>query len=319
MSVAKTHEDLKKSREIRRQIINKYGCVPTSIWEGTYNHDIEVIEYEERKRDVIGDKRHATMDYDKTDKELVKAFGASARTVRGTSEDSIMSTFPPNLVKRVVEFYSEPGDTVLDPMAGHNSRMQMTHQCGRNYIGYDISKKFMEFNRDVASKITGQGEQGTLITSPYTITLREQSSEKLVEADNSVDLCFTSPPYYKVEYYTDEPEQMYFSKDYDDFLSRIEKVVAENYRVLKAGKYCVWNINDFRYGNRFYAYHSDIIKIFHKVGFRLWDCIIVKWPSSIGACFASQVEDRKTTAKMHEYIIVGKKVLNEDGSPDNKL
>lgn len=313
----KNWDDLKKSRERRKEIVAKYGCVPTSIWEGAYSHDIEIIEYEDRKRGVIGDKRHEKMDYDKSDKELVKAFGASSRTVRGTSEDSIMSTFPPNLVKRVVEFYSEPGEIVLDPMAGHNSRMQMTHLCNRNYIGYDVSHKFMEFNREVADKITGKGEQNILVPSPYTITLREQSSEQMVEADNSVDLCFTSPPYYKVEFYTDEKDQMYYSKDYDEFLNRIEKVLSECYRVLKPNKYCVWNINDFRYGNRFYPYHADIIRIMNKVGFRMWDCIIVKWPSSIQACFATQIEDRKMSAKMHEYLIVGKKVVKEDGTPDN--
>jgi len=49
------------------------------------------------------------------------------------------------------------------------------------------------------------------------------------------------------------------------------------------------------------------IKAFQEVNFKLHDVIIIKWKSSLAQCFASQIEERKTTAKMHEYLIVGRK------------
>lgn len=304
--MAKTEEDLEKSREIRAQVISKYGEVPTSVWEKLYDkNEAGIIEFEERKQQKIAVKKHEKMDYDKTNSKLVEAFSMSSQNVRGTSENSGLSTFPPKLVRRVVNFYSNINDTILDPFAGHNSRMQVTYLQNRNYIGYDISHKFMEFNKAVAKEIT----EGALLTSDNTIILREQSSEKLIEEDNSIDLVFTSPPYYKIEFYTDEKEQMYYSKDYDEFLSRMKVVIMECHRVLKQGKFCVFNINDFRYENKFYTYHCDIVRLFKEVGFKLHDIVVVKWNSAIGACFASQVEERKVTAKIHEYLIVGKKCV----------
>ena len=301
----KTLEDLEKSRKIRAEVISKYGEVPTSVWEGLYDKNEKgIIEYEERKQQKIALKRHEKMDYDKTSKKLVEAFSMSSQNVRGTSENSGLSTFPPKLVERVVKFYSEPGDTVLDLCAGHNSRLQKTYELGRNYIGYDPSHKFMEFNRKVAKEIT----EGALFASNNTIILREQSSEKLVEEDNSIDLIFTSPPYFCLEFYGDEPEQLGLSKDYPTFLSRMRTIIAEGYRVLKQDKFCVFNINDFRYEGKFYTYHCDIVRLFEEVGFKLHDIVIVKWNSSIGACFASQVESRKVCAKIHEYLICGQKV-----------
>jgi DNA modification methylase len=305
--MGKTLEDLKKSREIRRDVLYKYdGKVPTSLWDISYCKD-GVFEYEGRKQQVIAKKRHEKMDYDKGNPELSKAFSMSSQNVRGTSEDSGLSTFPPDLVKRVVNYYTAPNEIVLDPFAGHNSRMQVTYEQGRHYIGYDVSHKFMDFNREVMSQIMGEGDQSQLIKSNNTITLREQSSEHLEEKDNSVDLIFTSPPYYKIEYYTDEPEQLYFSKDYVTFLARMKNIIADCKRVLKPDKFIVFNINDFRYNKDFYTYHCDIVQIYRELGIRLWDIIIIKWPGAIGACFASQVEDRKVTAKSHEYLIVGKK------------
>ena len=306
--MAKTMEDLQKSRERRKEILNKYGVVPTSLWDIKYNDDAGIIEFDERKQQVMAKKKHEKMDYDKENPELVKSFSMSSQNVRGTSEDSGLSTFPSELVRRVVRFYSEPNDIVLDPFAGHNSRMQVTYQENRNYIGYDVSHKFMDFNRNVVNIIQGKGDQSTLLNNDCKITLHEQSSEKLNEADESADLIFTSPPYYKIEFYTDESEQLYYSKDYNEFLSRIKVIIQECVRVLKKDKFCVFNINDFRYNNKFYTYHCDIVKIFEEVGLRMWDCIVIKWPGAIGACFASQIEDRKVCAKMHEYLIVGKKV-----------
>jgi len=304
--MAKTMDDLAISREIRAKVIQKYGDVPTSVWEIDYSEGRDVIEYEKRKQQAVAIEKHKKMDYDKN--KLGKAFEMSSQNVRGKSGG--LSTFPPGLCRRIVMFYSEEGETVLDPCAGHNSRMQVTYNLGRNYIGYDVSQEFIQFNKEVKDEITGAGVQGQMFAPSNTITLHEQSSEKMVEEDNSIDLVFTSPPYWDIEYYGEESEQLGFGKDYGSFLQGLRSVISESYRVLKPDRYCAFNINDFRKNGNFYSYHADVIKLFEDVGFKMWDVIIIKWKSSIGSCFASQVESRKITAKAHEYLVVGKKVLD---------
>ncbi len=318
--MAKDAKSLEKSREIRKNIINKYGEVPTSIWKIEYGWGKHVIELDSRKQQAVASKKHEKMDYgenkeitlvggkklqfqDKTN--LSKSFGMSSQNVRGKGAG--LSTFPPDLAKRIVLFYSEKNETVLDPCAGHNSRMQITYELERNYIGYDICQEFIDFNEKVKKEITGKGEQGLLFTSPVTITLKAKSSEKLDEQDNSIDLIYTSPPYWDIEYYDDNPKQLGYKKSYNEFRAGIKRVISECYRVLKPGKYCAFNINDFRKNGILYTYHADIIDIFREVGFHMHDIIIVQWQSAIGACFASQIEERKITAKAHEYLVVGRK------------
>jgi DNA modification methylase len=293
-------DSLKKSRNRRQEIISKYGDVPLSVWDITYKKE-NVIEYEHRKQQKIVDQRQAKMKYEK---HLSDAFCMSSKNVRGKGENCGLSTFPPDLVRKTVLFYSDENDIVLDFSAGHNSRMEMTYRLNRNYIGYDPSKKFMQFNREIAKNIQKQA----LFNNHCSIALFEQSSEKINEVDNSVDLIFSSPPYYDCEYYGDEPEQLGNSKTYEDFLGRMKTIYSECYRVLKPNKYIAVNINDFRRDKIFYPYHADTMKLLQSVGFRLWDCIIIKWAYSVSACFASQIEDRKTCAKIHEYLVVGKKV-----------
>lgn len=307
--MSKDRESLEKSREIRAAVIMKYGCVPTSVWEIDYSWGKHIIEYDGRKQDNIALDRHRKMWADGVyDPSLHDAFNMSSKNVRGKGKDAGLSTFPPALCKRGVLFYSEEGEWVLDPCAGHNSRMQVTYELNRNYIGYDVSKEFMNFNREVREKIMGGGEQGLLFSRSNKIILREQSSEHMKEGNESVDFVFTSPPYWCVEWYGDEPEQLGLNTTYEQFLSRMQLIINEAYRVLKQGKFCAININDFRHKGVFYAYHADIMNILRQSGFTLWDCIIVKWKSVLGSCFASQVEERKICAKGHEYLVVGKKV-----------
>jgi len=313
--MAKIKEDLIKSRQVREDILRKYGFIPLSIIEPNYSWGKKIIELDNRKQQKVAKQKHGRMAYNEvsyisnrgdkiTFNKPIKAFSMSSQNVRGKSGG--LSTYPPDLCHFVTIFYSDEGDLVGDPFAGHNSRMQVTYQLNRNYVGYDICNEFMIFNRKVAKEIMGDGANPMLFHSKNTITLREQTSEEMVEDDNTFDMIHTSPPY-GVEFYDDNPLQIGTGESYDDTINRLTKVLSECYRTLKKNKYCIWNINDYRDKGIFRPLHADTIKAFQEVGFKLHDIIIVKWKSCIGQAFASQIEDRKVTAKTHEYLIVGKK------------
>jgi DNA modification methylase len=302
--MAKDVASLVDSRKAREEIIRKFGGddVLKSIWKTTYTNQKNIIDID-KTQNAVAKERHSKMDYDKS---LYKVFAASSKSVRG--ESGGLSIFPADICRRLVLLFSDEGDTVLDPCAGHNSRMQMTWNCNRNYIGYDVSKEFMEFNRGVRDILLGDGDQGKLlIESPATITLHEQSSEKMNEPDNSVDFVLTSPPYWDIEFYGKEEEQLGFGKTYEEFLAGLGRVISESFRVLKPGKFAVYNINDFRKNGKYYCYHSDLAKLAIDAGYVYHDIIILEWPASLGACFATQVINRKSTAKSHEYLMVFKK------------
>lgn len=186
--------------------------------------------------------------------------------------------------------------------------MQVTFGQDRNYIGYDVCHEFMEFNRELAEWLYKDRDSQLLATNQKaSILLHEQSSEQMEEADNTVDLVFTSPPYWDVEFYDDNPSQLGYKKTYEEFLDGMQRVGAECFRVLKPGKLCVFNVADFR-KDRFYMYHADLVDRFLKVGFALFDVVIMIWSTiAIRSMFADVTEKTKVTGKTHEYILVFKK------------
>jgi len=51
---------------------------------------------------------------------------------------------PENLLKRIIAVSSNPGDCVLDPFCGSGTTAVVAYQLGRNYVGVEISEKYVE-------------------------------------------------------------------------------------------------------------------------------------------------------------------------------
>lgn len=294
--MSKTLEDLQASRDRRAQIQLKFGCIPTSImiaektkWQSDDPHAMK--------------RNYAATSHVPIDAVASTIFDVSGQSCRG--QGGALSGFPQNIGRYLVKMYSHEGQTVLDPFAGHNSRMELTYRLGRSYIGYDVSAAFMHTNREIRSRLLG-ATQGVLLANPATITLIESDS-RLLQLATPADFCVTSPPYWDLEDYGNEAAQLGKVPTYDGFIADLGLILRRCYDNLKAGSFCAWCVNDFRRNGVFYPYHSSVIDLFRQSGFTLHDIIVVDLGYPIGACFASQLEDQQRTAKRHEYVIVGRR------------
>ena len=245
------------------------------------------------------------------EKGISKQFkSVMAGSDKGVRSGNILSTsmFPKNIAKRIYLWYANKGDTVWDPCAGHNSRMEACFETQRNYIGYDVSKEYMKINEQVKQRLLNN-----YFVSPDnklpTIELYLKDSRECDLPDASIDLVFTSPPYWDIEFYGDEAEQLGNANTYKGFLHELEIILAQAYRVLKSEKFCIINVNDFRKDSTFYAYHADVIALALHVGFEMHDIIIMQYPSSVRLSFPIQLYEAKETAKVHEYLLIFKKPI----------
>ena len=56
--------------------------------------------------------------------------------------------FPETLVQEFIEFFTEPGNTVLDPMAGTGSTIIAALRSGRNAVGVELIEQWVEIAQD---------------------------------------------------------------------------------------------------------------------------------------------------------------------------
>ena len=52
---------------------------------------------------------------------------------------------PISVLKRLIEIFTDPGDVVIDPVAGSASTLRACAEIGRNAFGFEVSKEF--YNR----------------------------------------------------------------------------------------------------------------------------------------------------------------------------
>src|SRR5262252_2091157 len=303
--MGKTVEDLIESREMREKNLRDYGGeAPTSILRyDKKTMALDLIVENERSYENTADYGA----YDSTS-ALGKVFGVSSRTCRG--EGAGLSRFPQNVGRTLLLLYTKAGDRVVDPFAGHNSRLELCFRANRSYWGNDISAKFQAANARVLEVLHEERKSDMFQSSEEApiVRLTTGDSRKLPWDSGIGDFTITSPPYYCLEHYGDEPEQLgNNARSYQHFLDRLFDVMKENLRVLKSGRFCVWCVNDFRFDGIFRSYHSDVIRLMNKAGFVQHDIAIIDLGSSIAAAFVNQIFERKLLPKRHEYALIFQK------------
>ncbi|MEW6359755.1 MAG: site-specific DNA-methyltransferase [Planctomycetota bacterium] len=91
--------------------------------------------------------------------------------------------------------------------------------------------------------------------------------------DASVHLVVTSPPYWNLKRYNDNPDQLGHIQDYEAFLSELEKVWRHVYRILVPGGRLVCVVGDVCVARRdfgrhlVFPLHADICVICRRIGF----------------------------------------------------
>ena len=107
--------------------------------------------------------------------------------------------------------------------------------------------------------------------------------------DESIHLVVTSPPYWNLKRYNENPDQLGHVNDYESFLNELEKVWREVFRVLVPGGRLVCVVGDVcvsrrRFGRHLvFPLHADICVLCRKIGFDNLNPII--WHKIANASF----------------------------------
>ena len=106
---------------------------------------------------------------------------------------------------------------------------------------------------------------------PHTNTfeVHQVGSEVFEYEHNSLDMIFTSPPYFAKEAYSDDDTQSY--KKFDEYKSWVDgflKPTLKNcWDYLKNDRYLLWNIADAKFGNTMLPLEQDSIDACLELGF----------------------------------------------------
>ena len=147
-----------------------------------------------------------------------------------------VSNFRPTIARYIYETYCEAGATVLDPCMGYGGRLlgSIVSSTVYAYHGVDPCVKTYDGNcrLDVELNNTHHNKFFNVPFEDFTTTMR-------------YDFIFTSPPYFDLEKYSDEPTQSYLRyPQYEEWVKGfLQPLIEKSYAYLKKGKYFAINVH----------------------------------------------------------------------------
>lgn len=110
-----------------------------------------------------------------------------------------------------------------------------------NYIATEPAKETFDGLIQIAKD---WGNQSNLFGIEQRLEIIQSGSEDYVPKEDSLDLCFTSPPYFDTEKYSNESTQSYikFPKKVDWLEGFLRKTIQNCHRGLKKNRYLIINI-----------------------------------------------------------------------------
>lgn len=304
-------ESLKQSAANRAAMEAKFGTIPLSILKinrGELSRKMFLYQGESPARSsssrvVVNQASPKSEDGQRRNEDRKKAGlyggGSGLDKKKGGSRVNA-STMPAELVAFFIRYYARPGQVYLDPFMGQGVQMQVAKLLGLHYHGYDLSTEFFAYIDAVREKIDD---------GKTTISITHGDSRKPEKVSDGIgDFSFHSPPYWDIEFYGTEAEQLGHGKSYGEFLTGMEQVACAWLPKFKPGAWHVVNVNDFRKDGRFYPYHADTIGLFQRAGWTLCDTWIIEGlVGGLPKAFAVDFNLKRIAPKVHEYALVFRK------------
>lgn len=126
---------------------------------------------------------------------------------------------PSYVIWNLLQRYTKPGDTVIDPMCGSGTTVDVCKDLNRRGQGFDIS--------------------------PQRADIQKADARKLPLEAGSVDFVFVDPPYSTHVKYSGDPQCIGELEARDGgYYEAMEEVIAELYRVTKNGGYLALYVSD---------------------------------------------------------------------------
>jgi DNA modification methylase len=190
--------------------------------------------------------------------------------------------FPETLAQEFIEFFTRPGETVLDPMAGTGSTLVAALRSGRNSLGFELNPGYAEIARQVL--IEERADLPETAKNLKAEILTANAGLVFVHDLPQIDYLFTSPPYWDMlhakgaktqtarrnsdeldVFYSDDPSDLGNIHDYEEFLEILVAIYAGLKGCLRPKAYLTVVVKNIKKGGRIYPLAWDLGRELGKV------------------------------------------------------
>ncbi len=176
-------------------------------------------------------------------------------------------TKQPQVMRDVICFFTQGGDTVLDPFANVGSTLIGAAMCGRPSMGIEKEKEYIQTFNEMRKKYSvyhgqvvkdDEGEVGFNLLK--NAKLFHEDAKRYLEAlkYGSADFVLTSPPF--------GPNNL---EHLEDYVRDFKRVGRQVYRILETGKYFCFFMGDRFHNGKYIPLAHRLAVEMEDVGFKL--------------------------------------------------
>jgi DNA modification methylase len=183
--------------------------------------------------------------------------------------------FPETMAQEFIEFFTKPGETVLDPMAGTGSTLVAALRAGRNSYGIELNSKYAEIARQIIT--TEREALGTPVETLRSEIFQGDARLAATFQLPTIDYILTSPPYWDMlrakgagtqkkrrasseldVFYSDDPDDLGNLDDYEEFLRRLTAIYTGLKPLLREKAYLTIIVKNIKKGGKIYPLAWDL-------------------------------------------------------------
>ncbi len=221
----------------------------------------------------------------------------------------------PWVVRNVIERYSKPGNTVLDPMVGGGTTPVECKLLGRNSISVDINPGAIQITKD---RLHLPDDAVKELTNTEHKTYVGDARNLNLIADESIDLIATHPPYTNIIKYAPCIDgDLSQITDYRLFFREYKKAIKEMYRVLKPGAFCAILIGDTHNKSHYVPISTKMMIEYLKEGFILKEDIIKREWNCESDRYLAKYAGADFLLTMHEHLFIFEKPYSNTNDVKN--
>lgn len=228
------------------------------------------------------------------------------------------AVFPWKLAYRIIETFTNTCQkNILDPFVGTGSTLLACNKLNKNGIGFDIDKEYINLTKKRINQESFKNKLNFKVIRDDVLNIEKHIPK------NSIDLCFTSPPYWNIlsrkrtadnkntKDYNSLVKNVGNISSYKEYILAIQNIFEKVYNLLKPNSYCIINVMDLRKKKDFYPLHMDLSLAFNSIGYVLDDIIIWDRRQDYNNLKPLGYPHVFRINKVHEFLMIFKKIVED--------
>lgn len=211
----------------------------------------------------------------------------------------IGTIFDPTLTELMYSWFCPPGGSILDPFAGGSVRGIVAAKLGYHYVGIELRPEQLAANQEQADRICVGDDVQPVWIEGDSLNLAE------IVAGQSFDCLFSSPPYFNLEVYSDDPRDL-SAMPWESFVAAYTAIIAATVSLLKPDRFACFVIGDVRDKKGFYRCLPELtVAAFQAAGaLKYNDAVLVTAVGSLPIRVGKQFAAGRKLGKAHQSVLV---------------